>query len=509
MSPNKTAPLSVLVVDNDPERQIFIKSRLKTAEGWDLEIDSAGNAEEALTKLKEKPFDLVLLDYRLPESDGVELLIKIRQLFDKAAVVMVTAAGNENVAVAAMKQGAMDYLTLEEFRALDVRQLFRRLIETRELVNQNMELRQINTMKTEFIANVSHELRTPLSVVLGYAKTIKDQSLGPVAEKQDKALEAIIERAEGLLLTLNQILRFREGSEGRQQMLLKSVDLTALLKEYAAKPSKAAARKKMPISAILPQKPVWARADAHKLCEALDNLVSNAAKFGPEGSAISIALEEASGQAEITVQDKGPGVAPELLPHLFETMFAAHKGPTREQPGLGLGLAITQQIIELHTGRVWIESLGPGMGTKAHVSLPLSAQNSPERVVGKPTTLTKKRVLIVEDNPDLIDVLMLFLASVSPNLEVYSANSGFGALESIQEKTPHLLILDVMMPGMSGLEVIERLRRLPETQRIPVLVLTGYSEGAQMAMKIGAKDVLLKPFEKNAFVKKVVALLKD
>ena len=509
MGANTSIPLTILVVDSDANNQILVKNKFKSAEGWDLTIDSAKDGEEALQKLKDKVYDLVTLDYRLPGSDGIELMGKIRQLHDKSAVVMVTAAGNENIAVAAMKQGAMDYLTFEELRGLDVRQLFRRIIETRELVNQNMELRQINQMKTEFIANVSHELRTPLSVVLGYAKTMQDQALGPVNEQQGKAIDAIIERAEGLLLTLNQILKFREANEGKQQLLLKPVDLKALLADYASKPPKGSIKKKMKFETRLESAPVWVRADTDKLRDALDNLVSNAIKFGPESSTVTLSLATDGSQAKVTVSDEGPGIPPEFLPHLFETMFAAHRGPTREYPGLGLGLAITQQIIELHTGRVWLESQGTGLGTRAYISLPLAAKNSTELVVGRPTKGEKKRVLIVEDNLDLIDVLMLFMASVSPNLEVYSTTSGFGALESIGEKTPHLIILDVMMPGMSGLEVIERLRRLPETERIPVLVLTGYAEGAQMALKVGAKDVLLKPFEKNAFVKKVVALLRD
>lgn len=500
-------PLAVLIIGVEDDNQRLLKKQLMDAAEWSLTLESAADEDAALQKLQEAVYDLIFLDSLLPGTDGLETLSKIRQRHEKIAVVMITSRGDEHTAVAAMKKGAMDYLAHHELQRMDVRQIFRRLLEIRKLVNQNMELRQINQMKNEFIANVSHELRTPLSVVLGYAKAMQDENLGPITEGQKKALEAIIDRADGLLLTLNQILKIREAVEGRQQLLLKPTELRAWIGRYVSRPPRGLSKKKMSLKIDLPERETWVRANEEKLAEALDNLTSNAVKFGPEGSAVTISLQSGQGQARISVLDEGPGIPPELLPHLFEKMFAAGQGPTREYAGLGLGLSISQQIIEMHSGRIWLESKGPGLGCAAHISLPLSAQNSPELLVGRPGKFEKKRVLIVEDNPDLVEVLRLFMASVSPNLEIASTSSGFEALDSVKETIPHLIILDVMMPGMSGLEVIQRLRRSPDTAAIPVLVLTGYSEGAQMALKIGAKDVLLKPFEKNTFVKKVKRLL--
>jgi len=118
-------------------------------------------------------------------------------------------------------------------------------------------------------------------------------------------------------------------------------------------------------------------------------------------------------------------------------------------------------------------------------------------------------VLIVEDNPDLVEVLMLFLSSVSRNLSISTARSGFEALEKIRDEAPSLVILDVMMPGMDGLEVLARLRRLSAAERVPVMVLTGYSDLVERARAAGAREVLLKPFEKNVFVRKVLQLLQE
>src|SRR5205807_1532779 len=163
---------------------------------------------------------------------------------------------------------------------------------------------------------------------------------------------------------------------------------------------------------------------------------------------------------------------------------ASSQGPTREHAGLGLGLPLCKQIVEQHGGRIWLESGPSGRGTTARFSLPLSPKDIGTREIDRPALLEKKRILIVEDNEDLIDVLKLFLTHFSQNLELATARSGFEALDFIKHTIPHLIILDVMMPGMDGFEVISRLKRLPTAERIPILILTGYQQAAHQARKL-------------------------
>lgn len=498
---------SILIVDDEPDARTILKARLADIPNVSLTLDTASDGEEALGKLQEKPCDLVFLDYRLPTSDGLHILDKIRQFHPKTAVVMTTAAGSEQIAVSAMKKGAMDYLTQQDLRQADLAQLLRRVIEIRNLVNQNMELRQVNQMKNEFIANVSHELRTPLTVVIGYANTLKDGSLGPLSEAQKKALTSVVERSEGLMATLNNILRIREVREGIKPVLLKPVDLRALLETQLQRAHKEVRRKGLTLKNQAGEAPVWVLADEEKLGDVIDNLLSNATKFSPASGTLRVELRVSAGRARLSVADEGPGVPPELMPHIFERFFAANQGPTREYPGLGLGLPLSKEIMERHGGRIWLESAGAGSGTTALLELPVSTQDAEPAVVEGGQTFHKKRVMIVEDNPDLVEVLMLFLASISRNVEIVTANSGFEALEKLKDDPPNLIILDVMMPGMDGFEVLARLRRLPDAERIPVMVLTGYSDAVKRARDAGAQEVLLKPFEKNVFVKKVLQLL--
>ena len=506
-APGLLPSLSVLIVDDSKPNQFLLKSKIEDLTEFSPRVETADDGEQALQKLKASFFDLVFLDYRLPGENGLTVLGKIRQLHEKTAVVMVTAVGNEQVAVQAMKLGAMDYVSHDEMERMEPAAFFRRLIEHRKLVNENMELRHINQMKSEFIANVSHELRTPLAVILGYANVLKDRTIGPIEPEQEKAVQAIINRANGLLATLNKILEIRDATEGRQKVLLTPTDMRAVVAAFAEKAPKELARKGMTLKVALPESPVWVLADQPKLIEVLNNLLSNAVKFGPEGGIVWVAVNDKGSQAVFSMRDQGAGIAPERIPHLFEHFSASGEGPTRQYAGLGLGLALSKQIVELHSGRLWLESPGVGQGATAFVSLPVSSADSAGGVVESNAALAKRRVLLVEDNQDLLDVLRLFMSSISHNFQIETAVSGFEALEKIKIGLPHLIIADAMMPGMDGFQLMDRLKKIPETARIPVMILTGYEEAVAKAKKAGAQEILVKPFQKEDFVAKVMKLL--
>ena len=504
----RTESLAILIVDGDQRDRTDLKGRLQAAPGWSPTIGEAEDSAAALAALKERSFDLVFLARRLPDGESLPLLDRIRQLHPKSALIATCAEPDTAWAVTAMKKGALDCLVRGDLPRTDFGPILSRLVETRNLVNQNMELRQVNQMKNEFIANVSHELRTPLTVIIGYARSLQDGTLGDLSASQRKAADSIVGRSEELLATLNHILRAREAMAGRQLATLKPTDLRELWKACAAKAAKDLERKRLRLELVLPQTPVWVMADAAAFAEVCANLFSNAMKFSPEDGLIQLAVGASKDRAWMMLQDQGPGIPPELLPRIFEDFStAATQGPTRLHPGLGLGLAISRQTVELHGGSIWLESPEPGQGCTAHVSLPLTRPETPEAVVAQAAPLEKKRVLVVEDNPDLIEIVRLFVSAISDNLELATAHSGFEALESIQNQAPHLIIMDIMMPGMSGLELLERLRRVPESSRIPVLVLTGYVDAAERARAAGAQEVIIKPFDRKTFVAKVLQLL--
>jgi len=500
--------LAILIVDGDAQGRGELQSRLQAAPGWSLTIDQAKDFAAALLTFKERSFDLVFLARRLPNGESLSLLDRVRQLHPKSAIIVTCAEPDTAWAVAAMKKGALDCLVRGDLPRIDFGPILGRLVETRNLINQNMELRQVNQMKNEFIANVSHELRAPLTVVLGYARSLQDGTLGDLTAEQKKATDSIVGRSEELLATLNHILSAREARAGRSLATLRPMDLCELWRDAAQNVAKDLERKRLRLELTLPPALVLVMADAAAFTEVCANLLSNAIKFSPEGGLVKLTIGASADRAWMTLQDQGPGIPPELLPHIFEDFStAATQGPTRQRPGLGLGLAICRQTVELHGGSIWLESAQTGQGCTAHVSLPLTRPEAPETVVAQAAPVEKKRVLIVEDNLDLIDIIRLFVSAISDNLELAMAHSGFEALESIQNQAPHLIILDIMMPGMSGLELLERLRRLPAASRIPVLVLTGYVDAAQRAREAGAQEVMVKPVDRKTFVTKVLQLL--
>lgn len=420
---------------------------------------------------------------------------------------MTTAAGNEDVAVAAMKKGAMDYITQKGLRYADLGRILHRVTEIRDLTNQNMELRQVNQMKNEFIANVSHEFRSPLTVIIGYANTMQDGSLGPLNDAQKKALGLIVDRSEYLLATLNNILRIREIREGHKQFLLQPVDLNCLVAAEIERAGQKIRHRNLKLTTTYPESETYVMADKERLGDAIANLFSNACKFSPAGGPLQVSVVVMRGRARLSITDAGPGIPPEILSRIFNTFSASNQGPTREYPGLGLGLPFSKQIVETIGGSIWIESEGSGSGATACLELPLSTKNAPPAILEGTGSVSKKRILIIEDNHDLVEVLMMFLAEISHNISISTTHSGFEALKLIEEELPNLVILDIMMPGMDGFEVLSRINQLPSKKRPPVFMLTGYSNAFARAKEAGADEVMLKPFNKNAFIGKVVRLL--
>lgn len=497
--------LRVLVVDDEPSKRRVLVERLKGEPGWELSVNEAVDGAEALEALKSGLYDLAFLDYRLPDFDGIKLLDQVRQLHPKTAVVMVSGMGSERLAVEAMKHGAIDYLSAPDLSTADLGRLLRRGIEMQVLQRENLELRQVNRMKDEFISSVSHELRTPLAVILGYAKSLEDGDLGALSAPQKTAVSAIRRRGDGLLDMVNRLLAFKETTFATQEVLLRPTDLAKFAREAAPKPAAEAAARGVRLEFEGPEEGVWCLADPAKLKEALANLLSNAYKFSPDGGVVTLLLKLNAGrEAWLRVIDRGRGIPPELIPHLFEAFGHSDSELTREVSGLGLGLTLSKQIVALHGGRLWIESEGSGRGSTATIALNLAEPDTPHLIVEQPSKAAKRRLLVVEDNEDIVEIVRLFLAGFSENVELTTTLRAAEALELVSARRFDLVVLDILLPDMNGLEVMERIGRLPAEKRPPVLILSGHTDAAKQALERGAVDFILKPFTKQAFLEKVL-----
>jgi signal transduction histidine kinase len=499
----------VLLIDDDLGRRQALQDRLTGLPGWQLELACAADASEAFAALRRKSFDLAFLNAQIARGDGIRVLEQIRQLYPKVAVVVMSGAGSEKTAVEAVRRGAVEYVVERDILQVDMSTLMRRAVEMHRLQTENTELRQINRMKDEFISSASHELRTPLAVILGYAKTMEDGELGALTPPQALAVKAIRTRGERLLEMLTRLLTFKESRMGMQEVVLRPTDLGIFLQRLLDEDWPSEKRKGIELERAAPEAPVWALADPEFLREVVNGLVSNALKFSPPQTRVRVSLTPRGPQeAWIRVEDQGRGIIPEALPRIFDPFTHTDNDMTRSVSGLGLGLALARQIIELHGGRIWLESEGADRGTTAIVALSLVQPDAPVVIVEKERRVDKKRILIVEDNADIVEIIRLFMAGFSHNIVITATDQGQQALELMIRQRFDLLILDLLLPGLSGTEILERMRRMPQDKRMPVLILSGHPEAAKDAVQNkGADDFLLKPFNRNRFIDKVLQLL--
>ncbi len=431
----KEAPIRLLIVDDSPEDRELYRRLLAQDREHAYEILEAETGEEGLDVARERSPDCLLLDYRLPDVDGLEFLSRL--LTEKlVAVIVLTGQGNEAVAVEAMKSGAQDYLLkgsvtrdrlqhavqnaiekvalrrkVEERTAelAEANAALRRMYdELEELVEQrtaelsvaNQELKreirvrewaeqerarllvleqqarkqaeEANRTKDEFLATLSHELRTPLNAILGWVQVLRSGKLDPAAAV--RALETIERNSRAQAQLIADLLDVSRIITGKLRLDFKPVDLRRIIDAAldSVRPAADAKGILLDISVAPLASPVLG--DADRLQQVIWNLLSNSIKFTSRGGRVEVQLREADANAVIRVSDTGIGIRPDFLPYVFDRFRQAEGSITRTHGGLGLGLSIVRHLIELHGGTAEVASEGEGEGATFTVRLPLRAE---------------------------------------------------------------------------------------------------------------------------------------
>ena len=350
-----------------------------------------------------------------------------------------------------------------------------------------------NTFKDEFLAILSHELRTPLTAILGWAQLLTTGKLDE--QDSERALETIVRNARAQTQLIDDLLDISRIITGKLRLDVRPVELAPIIETVVDGVRPAADAKNIHLQTALDSSINPISGDPDRLQQIIWNLMTNAIKFTPKGGRVQVWLERVESHVEITISDTGQGIAPAFLPHVFERFRQSDSSSTRREGGLGLGLSIVRQLVELHGGTVTAHSEGEGEGTNFKVILPIGVHHELSNVTMTRDLVDSKiltdwqpslaglRVLVVDDELDARELVGAVLAG--GGAEVVTVESAVEALEEMERQHFDVLISDIGMPLMDGYALIERVRQLPVRSggRIPAAALTAYA-GVEDRMRV-------------------------
>jgi signal transduction histidine kinase len=362
-------------------------------------------------------------------------------------------------------------------------------------------LREADRRKDDFLAVLSHELRNPLPPMLT-AVQLMDAKL-----KTGRGVDwerAVVERqVRHMARLVDDLLDVSRVTRGKIQLQKGPVEVGGAVKRVLEAARPLIESRGHTLRVELPSEPMWAEADPVRLEQVITNLLHNAAKYTEPGGHISLELTREEGWGVVRVVDTGAGIPAEALPRLFEPFMQVERTLDRAQGGLGLGLALVKSLVELHGGRVEAASEGPGKGSTFTVRLPLLPREwvppqAPEQGQAQPRSTAGVRVLVVDDNVDAAEALSDALSLEGYEVEV--AHDGEAALERARVSSPHVIFLDIGLPGLDGYEVARRLREQPGFESVRLVALTGYgqSEDRKRSREAGFDAHLVKPVDLQA-----------
>ncbi len=364
----------------------------------------------------------------------------------------------------------------------------------------NAELARATRLKDEFLASMSHELRTPLNAILGLSEALKEEVYGELTQKQHKSLTTIEQSGKHLLELINDILDLSKIESGKMELQVTPVSVESLCHVSLTFVTQLAHQKNIKLNSTIAPYLGDIEVDARRIQQVLINLLSNAVKFTPEGGEVSLEAEaDVEGEVlRLSVVDTGIGIAQENLDKLFKPFVQLDSSLSRRYAGTGLGLALVRRIVELHGGSISLES-EVGKGSRFTVTLPWKDLPQREYIAverGQPQGELPNipQALVVEDSEAAAKQVARYLKE--QGTQVFIHPCGEGAIEAALGSKPDVIILDILLPNLSGWEVLVQLKANPMTQHIPVLVVSVVDERSR-ALKLGASEYLLKPFSRQ------------
>jgi signal transduction histidine kinase/CheY-like chemotaxis protein len=367
-----------------------------------------------------------------------------------------------------------------------------------DLENANSQLQEMDRLKSLFLSHVSHELRTPLTSIKGFVENMLSGLTGTLEVRQEMYLTRMRVNADRLLRMISNLLDRSRLEFRKMELSLEDVQLPKLVGEVVEQMGPIARAKRQQLELHGPGSELRVRADWDKLSQIVTNLVDNAIKYTPEDGRVTIEItREAGAFAKVAVSDTGEGIDPQLLPNLFDPFFRVRRPKEKSQEGVGLGLSIVKDLVELHGGKISVLSR-PGEGSTFEFTIP-TTDVKPHKVIGP--GIGTRRILVVDDDADIRQLLLDRLRSYG--YDVSTAVDGREALTIVQAQSFDGVLLDIGMPEIDGLEVLRQVREAGSTVPVVMVTASGAKQRAVDAVRIGAQAYLLKPFD-AAYLKETV-----
>jgi len=524
MPPDRPA---ILVVDDNHANLVAMEALLSSL---DLEVARAPSGEEALRQLLERDFAVVLMDVQMPGLDGFETthLIRQRDRTRYTPIIFVTAiftdAGSAHKAYAL---GAVDFVTKpfdEAILKAKVAALVGHYQQQALIESQAEALREkqreadrehaareaaeeANRAKDEFLAMLSHELRAPLNTILGWASRLEREP--DVPPKLAKAIDAIARSARAQSRLIDDLLDVSQLVAQKLTIEREPVDLRTVIDGALSALQAIAADKGVRVTVAVADDRFSTLGDARRLEQVAAHLLSNAIKFSEPGGEVRVELSRCGTQLRLRVADAGLGISAEFLPHVFDRFRQHDGGKTRRHGGLGIGLTVARELVELHGGTIRAHSEGVGRGTELVVMLPAADGDGVPRSDDEPrppanlkvataTTLAPLRILVIDDDADARDLLATLLEEVGAS--VATAGSAAEAFATFRDGAFDMLVSDLGMPDEDGLSLLRKVRALEAERgdgRAVAVALSGYGSASDVAQSrtAGFAAHVVKPFE--------------
>ena len=545
--------VNILLVDDEARNIDALEAILDDSS---YRLLRAEDADTALRTLLEHDVAAIILDIKMPGVSGFELaqLIKGTKKFRQIPILFLTAYLIDDADVAmGYGAGAVDYLTkplkpqILRHKVAVFADLFRKTralaelnenLETRvqertaELERMRLEAEEANRLKDEFLATMSHELRTPLNAILGWAALLQTNAS---EEEMHRGLATIERNAKSQARLIDDILDVSRIIGGKLRLEMRAVDVRVIVESALDVVRPTAEAKGVDLRLDIANDTSGIVGDPDRLQQVFWNILINAIKFTPTRGTATLRIERAENALRFVVTDTGAGIPPQHLPYIFDRFRQADSSTTRKHGGLGLGLAITRHIVELHGGSISAESPGPGLGTTITVTLPIRAvydtrseaeaiddaetDSAPSAEIAAASgesgtsagVLKGLEILVVDDDEDSREMVKHVLERVGAS--VSTVDSAQAAVAFIRQHPLDLLISDIGMPDEDGFALMKRVRALPENEgaKLPAIALTAYArkEDAQQAIHVGYQRHLRKPVNVEALVGVIQSLTKE